>query len=241
MRYVSYSCRPVEWPFYIGLLVPFGLAYILDWSLFLVIMCSLVKQFRERNKLSDTNVQYEYKKLVVIAICLSIMFGFGWIFAFIVPVPSRVVSTIAQYLFSIFIGFQGVMIYVLHGMRSADARNEWKRWFYRIICCLEKPSELVSSSVTKRSSPKQTRKQYGNPVSTDEERKNPLFDSTTNPTTTTTYLPDYDTIDRPEGSEHEFQTFEVAYNEQSSSEEEETAEIDLHDLSKIVFPSKDGD
>lgn len=72
---------------------------------------------------------------LLIAAILSLLFGLGWAFGFIgtTSLPSSVYIP-AQYIFSIFIGIQGVLIFILHAIRSADSREEWRRWWYTLTC-----------------------------------------------------------------------------------------------------------
>ena len=72
---------------------------------------------------------------LLIAAILSLLFGLGWAFGFIgtTSLPPSVYVP-AQYIFSIFIGIQGVLIFILHAIRSADSREEWKRWWYTLTC-----------------------------------------------------------------------------------------------------------
>ena len=74
-------------------------------------------------------------KLLVIAFILSVLFGLGWGFGLLgTTALPKTVFVLAQYLFSIFIGLQGLMIFVLHCVRSPDAREEWIHWWYLATC-----------------------------------------------------------------------------------------------------------
>ena len=93
------------------------------------------------------------------------MFGLGWAFGLIgtSSLPSGVYIP-AQYIFSIFIGGQGVLIFVLHTVRSADAREEWKRWWYMITCRADeyrilRTSSIIGTSTLKGSRASKTTKQ----------------------------------------------------------------------------------
>ena len=158
------------------MIAPFALIYIFNWSVFIAIMFSLVRGIRERRKFNQdgANFNRDYRKLVVIAFSLSVMFGLGWIFGLITSVPTAAVSIASQYIFSICIGLQGVFIFILHGVRSPDARKTWRRWLYWLFCC-KKVSE-------KTTSPYPTLDSRGRPhplggLSSSQQQRNPLYDS----------------------------------------------------------------
>ena len=131
----SYSCRPYEWPFYFGFIAPFVAIYIFNWIMFIVIITSLCRHAAKRETADFNSV---VTRQLFIAIVLSLLFGLGWAFGLIgsSSLPSGV-SITGQYIFSIFIGFQGVLIFFLHAVRSTDVREEWKRWWYWITCRTE--------------------------------------------------------------------------------------------------------
>ena len=79
----------------------------------------------------ELNTKREYRKIAVIAFCLVVMFGLAWIFALLVPIPVEAISIASQYLFSIFIATQGVLYFILHGIRSPEARKFWLTLIYR--------------------------------------------------------------------------------------------------------------
>ena len=149
----SYSCRPYEWPFYFGFIAPFVAIYIFNWIMFIVIIFSLC---RHAAKSETADAKSVVTRQLFIAMVLSLLFGLGWAFGLIgsSSLPSGV-SITGQYIFSIFIGFQGVLILLLHAVRSADAREEWKRWWYRITCRTEqyriyRTTSMTSGSKSKR-------------------------------------------------------------------------------------------
>ena len=140
------SCRPSDWPFYFGMVAPFALVYVFNWSLFTCIMSSLSRRIYKHKKESGISFNHDYRNLLFVALSLSVMFGLGWIFGLIASVPTAAVSIASQYIFSICIGLQGVFIFILHGVRSQDARRTWRRWFYRIFCCNKVPEYLLTMS-----------------------------------------------------------------------------------------------
>lgn len=133
------SCRPVNWPFWFGFVAPFIIIYIFNWVMFILIMVSLCRHSAGIVKKTDTsNWCTVLGRHLLIALILSVMFGFGWIFGLIGTSLLReelgAFSTASQYIFSIFIAFQGVLLFIFHAIRSPESREEWKKWYYTITC-----------------------------------------------------------------------------------------------------------
>ena len=150
-----YSCRPVGLPFYIGFIVPFGIIYVFNWLLFLLIIVSLCKRDLKNKKIKgqvtgkQTAIQRaELKKYFIITISLSINFGLGWIIGLLATSELGVAHLVFVYLFSIFVALQGILIFVLHCLRVPAARTTWKYWFYRIFCCKSQSAVKQSTRST---------------------------------------------------------------------------------------------
>ena len=144
--YFFYSCRPYKWPFYFGFIAPFAAIYIFNWIMFIVIIFSLCRHATESG---TADVKSVVTRQLSIAMVLSLLFGLGWAFGLIgsSSLPNGV-SITGQSIFSIFIGCQGVLIFLLHAVRSADAREEWKRWWYGITCRTEQYRIYQTTSIT---------------------------------------------------------------------------------------------
>ena len=128
-----FSCRPTAWPFWFGFVMPFALIWLFNWAMFTAIMISLCRHaIRSSEKKGPRSIILRH---LFIAMVLSLLFGLGWVFGVtgstILP-PA--LHKPARYLFNIFIGLQGVLIFVLHAVRSPDAREEWKHWWYCVTC-----------------------------------------------------------------------------------------------------------
>lgn len=125
------------WPFWFGFITPFALIYVFNWVMFVVIMVALCTYSRRTTDMSTkgTNIKSVIAKHLLTAVILSLVFGLGWIFGLIgtSSLPRKVYLP-AQYIFSIFMGLQGVLIFLLHAVCSPDAREEWKKWWYSLTC-----------------------------------------------------------------------------------------------------------
>lgn len=154
------SCRPVKWPFYFGIVAPFVLIFIFNVLIFIVVVWSLLKSTHQRKKLTELKLKMinEYKKLAVIVFTLTILFCFGWAFAFLIPTDLHndgvVISTVAQYIFSVLVGFHGVLIFILYALRSPEVRQVWKYWFVKYVCCFEPPPQPLTSTRTTTGKPR---------------------------------------------------------------------------------------
>ena len=132
-----YSCRPTQWPFWFGFVASFALIYVFNWVLFIITMVTLC-MYSRRNAVRSANVHAisVIAKHLLIAVVLSLLFGLGWAFGLIgtsSQLPDEA-YTPAQYISSIFMGIQGVLIFLLHTIRSQEAREEWKKWWYTATC-----------------------------------------------------------------------------------------------------------
>ena len=114
------------------MILPFGLAYIVNWVMFLIIMVSICKHTQGSDN-SKTEKFATVKKNVAIALTLAVVFGLGWgIGLAATSGPVQEVSLAFQIVFSILVGSQGVLIFLLHGLRNKDVRNHWMMCFSRI-------------------------------------------------------------------------------------------------------------
>ena len=129
-----FSCHSRDLPFYIGLIVPTAILYIFNLIMFVLVMVSVCKQRRPGSMTEKSTLAF-IRKNAIIAFTLAILFGLGWGFGLAASgTPSEEATFTLQLLFSIFVGCQGILIFVLHGIRKAEARDEWKKWLYTVMC-----------------------------------------------------------------------------------------------------------
>ena len=132
--------------------MPFGLIYLFNWVFFIMIIVSLAKRSLGNSVGYDKSTSHglNYKKIFFIAMILSVNFGLGWILGLLSTglFPEPVYLTFV-YLFSIFVGLQGVLILIFHCIRNQRVRKTWEMWFLVVFCCT-KPSDArnVTKSTT---------------------------------------------------------------------------------------------
>ena len=154
-----FSCRAFEIPFYVGVIVPFILIYIFNWSVFVIIFVNLIYKAKrsDTNKMKDNKKKMEFKQQFIIAITLSILFGLSWGIG--LPATQQLQDTIVvrdifASLFVIFTSFQGFLIFFMHCLRSPEIRKNWMKWFK--ITTRQDHSEVSTSAAlrAKKSSSK---------------------------------------------------------------------------------------
>ena len=141
--YFSFSCRPTEFPFWFGMVMPFAVIYILNWILFVITMGSLctsrVASFKDKNVLRDL------KKQLFIAVSLALLFGLGWGIGLLTTGldsdNAREATFTVQIIFAIFVGAQGFLLFLFQGLFSKDIRKYWKKKFR----CSNKPGSSYQS------------------------------------------------------------------------------------------------
>ena len=101
----------------------------------------------------DKNVSL--KQQLLIAVTLSILFGLGWGIG--LPAAGQLYNTPGvrdtfAALFIILTAFQGLYVFIMHCIRSQEARKEWKRWFYKATGkkFMDLSSSMANSSVIRR-------------------------------------------------------------------------------------------
>jgi len=111
-------------------MIPFLLIYIFNWLMFILIFVSLLRKkalTRDSSGSSSTTAR-KLKQNFIVALTLSLLFGLGWGIGLAattsIPVPA--ISYVLQTFFVFLTTFQGLLIFIMHCVRSAEARNQWK-------------------------------------------------------------------------------------------------------------------
>ena len=111
-------------------------------------MISIYKHtYKRRGITTKENTLMFVRKNAMIAFSLAILFGLGWVFGLAASgTPSEEATFTLQLLFTIFVGCQGILIFVLHGVRKEEARNEWKKWLSTVTSWRSNGGVVESSS-----------------------------------------------------------------------------------------------
>jgi hypothetical protein len=113
------------------MILPFSLVTIFNWIMFVLIMISIcghtqapVADKKEGSKIKTMQTHF------TIAATLAVVFGLGWALGLAATsLPVKELTLTFQILFSIFVGVQGVLLFLLHGVRNQDIRKTWMKCF----------------------------------------------------------------------------------------------------------------
>ena len=140
------------------MILPFSVITVFNWIMFVLIMISICghtqrpvagKQEADKIKVMKTNF--------TIAATLAVMFGLGWALGLVATsLPVKELTLAFQILFSIFVGTQGILIFLLHGVRNQDIRRLWIQWFTMIVRKSHLTS-IISSTKTSSAGPQNVR------------------------------------------------------------------------------------
>lgn len=132
-----------------GILVPFGVIYVFNTVMFLIILFSVLRHGSHKDG-KESKLKKLAKKATITFI-LAIMFGFGWIFGFLASISGLppFVSRFCEFTFIVVVASQGILLFLLHPFRSKDARQEWKKWWYYLTCRAKTHKEQLKLSISK--------------------------------------------------------------------------------------------
>ena len=124
---------------------------IFNWTMFVRIMVSLCKhtQKMSTSKPSGATNAQDLKKIFIATVCLGTMLGLGWGFGLAATSSDMTELTFSfQVVFSIFVGSQGVLIFIFHGLRNDDFRNFWKLLYSesQLLLCKFNNADFKSST-----------------------------------------------------------------------------------------------
>ena len=92
-----------------------------------------------------------------IAATLAVVFGLGWALGLAATsLPVKELTLTFQILFSIFVGAQGMLLFLLHGVRNQDIRKVWMQCF-TAIGRKSRLASMISSTKTSSAGPESLR------------------------------------------------------------------------------------
>ena len=121
-------------PFYIGTVVPFIAIYIFNWTVFIIITSSLICKKSIKTQ-KDKKTISNFKQQLIIAMTLSSLFGLGWGIGLLATqdiYSNKTVHDTVAALFILATTFHGVLIFIMHCLRSEKIKNVWKKWFFDV-------------------------------------------------------------------------------------------------------------
>ena len=128
LSHPTYSCRVHHYSFWIGLLIPFGIIYIVNWIIFILIFASLLCRPNVKNEMGGKGRLRKLKENFIIALGLSLLFGMSWAVGLLASsdLPDAVRHP-AAWVFTLATAFLGVYLFILYVPRSLEARQFWKQ------------------------------------------------------------------------------------------------------------------
>ena len=144
------SCRAQSWPFYFGLIVPFGLIYIFNIAIFIIIISSLIKRINMQKKITKGDMHKNLKENFWITVGLTILFGISWVFGMMATAGlPNYIRLPFDIVFTVLASLQGVFVFLFYCVRSPECRQLWKNW---MLCRFTKRSQLRTlTTVSQRS------------------------------------------------------------------------------------------
>ena len=113
------------------MILPISFVTIFNWIMFVLIMISICSH--TQGPVSDKKEGSKIKAMqtnFTIAATLAVVFGLGWALGLAATsLPMKELTFTFQTLFSIFVGAQGVLLFLLHGVRNQDIRKIWIHCF----------------------------------------------------------------------------------------------------------------
>ena len=113
------------------MILPFSLVTAFNWIIFVLIMVSICRHSHNpaTNKKEGSKIKALQKKFII-AVTLAIVFGLGWGLGLVATsLPVKELTFTFQILFSVFVGSQGILLFLLYGVRNQDIRNIWIQCF----------------------------------------------------------------------------------------------------------------
>ena len=127
--------------------MPFGIIYIMNWIIFILILSSLLCRPNVRKETSNNGNLRRLKENFTVALGLSVLFGLGWAFGLLASsdLPGAVRYP-AEWIFTLMTAFLGVYLFAFYILRSAEARKFWKS----CLPCQHRKATVMPNATAKR-------------------------------------------------------------------------------------------
>ena len=124
MCFIRCSCRAYGYSFWIGALVPFGILYIFNWIVYVIVIVSLVRRpnIRKEGKLKNKQLKENF----TVSAMLSVLFGLGWGCGLLASTDVKVdyVRIPFEWVFTILSCAQGVIIFYIYCLRQPEIQKK---------------------------------------------------------------------------------------------------------------------
>ena len=119
----------------------------MNWVIFILIFASLLCRPNVIKETSNDGELHKLKEKFMIALGLSLLFGLSWAIGLLASsnVPPEVRYP-AEWIFTLLNAFLAVYLFVLHVLKSPEARKLWKKW----LCWQHKKTIDLSHGSTRR-------------------------------------------------------------------------------------------
>ena len=101
--------------------------------MFVIIVFSIFKQQRHMtSQTGNKDLEANFKKRLLLLVTLSLLFGLGWGIGLFATnsLPVQWLRFSFQIIFVVLTSFQGLLIFILYGIRLLKVRRVWLKWFY---------------------------------------------------------------------------------------------------------------
>jgi hypothetical protein len=156
----EHYCGPTNIPQYVGMLMPFGVIYIFNMTIFFIITVTLIRKSTSSKftEVKKRNRKAEFKQQCRVAFTVAVLFGLGWGFGLLATqaIEVQAIRIIFHTLFTVCTVFQGVIIFCLYVAFSPNARSVWRKWILRKEGKPSTESSTSQAGTSKSHSTKQT-------------------------------------------------------------------------------------
>ena len=101
--------------------------------MFVIIVISIFKQMHHMtSQTGNKDLKANLKKRLLLLVILSLLFGLGWGIGLFATnsLPVQWLRFSFQIIFVVLTSFQGLLIFILYGIRLLKVRRVWLKWFY---------------------------------------------------------------------------------------------------------------
>ena len=138
------SCRAQSWPFYFGLILPFGVIYIFNIALFVIILGNFIRRPNVQKEAQKVGQLKRLKENFWVSVGLFVLFGVSWVFGMLATAGLPNYIRIGfDVIFTILASLQGLFVFLFYCLKSPECRRLWMDWLH---CRFTQASRTTTSS-----------------------------------------------------------------------------------------------